>query len=96
MIATALAVCRPCSHAVHRGGPSVKATVFSAVSGGIAIAPASGIRGGADIVVIGDTSVSIVQVLRHPCLLTDGDSLVGLAIARVSKSPFDGFSNLTR
>ena len=92
VIAAALAVRRPRTNAVHRGGPGVKATILSAVSGDIVIAPTSGIGGVATIFISvfkGNISVSKIQILCHPDLRADGNRLVSLPIAFVSHSPLN-------
>ena len=72
VIATTFAICTPCPRTIHGGAPHVKTTVLGAVC----------------ITIIETVSVFsfVVQVLRHPYLVTDLDGLVGLAIAKVFQS----------
>ena len=58
-----------CWASSFRSSPRVKATVLGAVGWSVAVTVA--------------VRRFVVQVLRHPRLRADGDSLVGLTVARV-------------
>ena len=68
-ISATLAIRAPCARTVHRGSPPIKAAVLGAVGWSVAVTVA--------------VRRFVVQVLSHPRLGADGDSLVRLAIAGV-------------
>ena len=70
---------------IHHGTPGIKATVLVAVESLVFVAPAGGIGSVTAVVIVLHASVCVVQVLGHPGLGTDGDSLVDFVVAKICK-----------